>query len=182
MDIAKELEPKLKIAIDGLKNELSGIRTNRPTPKLIEDVEAEYFGSRMPIKQLGSIGVVPPRELQVSPWDKNALPAIQKAIESANLGLSVAVTGNIVRVTLPMLSDERRNELIKVVKNMAEEARRKTRATRDEENKKVDAAEKAKELTEDDKFTIKKKIQELVDKAGKDIEVALEHKIKEIQE
>lgn len=178
----KDLELNIKNQLEGLKNEFSGIRTNRPTPRLIEDVPVDYFGQKMALKQLGSIIVVPPREMQVSVWDKASLPVVAKAIEAANLGLSVAVSGIVIRVTLPALSDERRAELIKVIKGITEETRRRLRTARDEENKKTDAEEKAKNISEDEKFSLKKKVQEAVDKANKDIEALLEGKIKEIQE
>lgn len=178
----KELEGKLKSVGEHFRDELSGVRANRPSPKLLEDIPADYFGQKMPLKQLGSISIAPPRELQVSLWDANAVAPAAKAIESANLGVSVSVQGNMIRVALPLLSSERREELIKIVKGVAEESRRAVRGARDEANKKIDAAEKEKSITEDDKFSLKKKTQELTDRANKEIEEHLATKIKEIQE
>lgn len=178
----KELEAKLRAIAEHLRQGLAGVRTNRPNPKLIEDVRAEYFGVPTPIKQLGSISIVPPREMQISVWDQSAIAPIAKAIESANLGVSAAVSGSIIRVTLPMLSNERRAELVKIAKTLSEESRIKVRGSRDEANKKADAAEKAKEISEDAKFNLKKKIQECVDRTNKDIEAMLAGKIKEIEE
>lgn len=181
MDI-KNLEEQLKKVIESLTHELSGLRTNRPTPKLIEDVPVEYMDSRMSVKQLGSISVSPPRDLLVSAWDKNALAAIAKGIEAANLGLSVAVQGTIVRVTLPALSSERRAEIEKLAKKVSEEHRIRVRAARDEAMKHVDKAEKEKQISENEKFALKKKVQEAVDKANKGIEEHLAAKVREIQE
>ncbi|MBI3114604.1 MAG: ribosome recycling factor [Candidatus Harrisonbacteria bacterium] len=181
MDI-KDLEEKLKKVGENLKNELSGLRTNRPSPKLIEDVSLEYMDTRMTVKQLGSITIAPPRDLLVSAWDKNALAAVAKAIEAANLGLSVAVQGMIVRVTLPALSNERRAEIEKLAKKVAEEHRIRVRAARDEEMKNIERAEKEKQISENEKFALKKKAQEAVDKANKDIEAHLAGKVKEIYE
>ncbi len=181
MDI-KELEIKLKNIELSFKNELSAIRANRPSPKIVEDVAVEYLGTRMTVKQLGSISVIPPREIQISFWDRESIAPTAKAIEGANLGLSVSVSGNIVRVTLPALSDERRLELVKITKKISEEARIKVRAARDEENRKIDQAEKSKIITKDDQFKFKKKSQELVDKANREIEAQLSLKIKEISE
>lgn len=180
MDI-KQLDLKLKGIIESFRNDLSGIRANRPNPKIVEDVAVEYMEQRMSVKQLGSINVVPPREIQISVWDKNSLAPVAKAIESANLGLSVAVSGNMIRVNLPALSDERRTELIKIAKKVSEEARIRIRSARDEENKKIDAAEKAKVITKDDQFKSKKQSQEVVDKANKEIEAQLAAKAKEIE-
>ena len=181
MDI-KELDNKLKNIVNNFKNELSAIRANRPSPKIVEDVAVEYLGSRMTVKQLGSISVIPPREIQISFWDRESITPTAKAIESANLGLSVSVSGNIVRVTLPALSDERRLELVKITKKVSEEYRIRVRGCRDEENKKIDQAEKAKVITKDDQFKSKKKTQELVDKINQEIETQLTLKIKEISD
>ena len=114
MDI-KDFEEKLKRIGENLNNELSGLRTNRPSPKMIEDVAVEYMDARMTIKQLGSITVAPPRDLLISAWDQNSLAAIAKGIEAANLGLSVAVQGTIVRATLPAMTGERRELKSKVI-------------------------------------------------------------------
>lgn len=181
MDIS-ELEVRLRGVLEHFKSELSGIRANRPNPKMIEDVLVEYFGQMMPLKQLGTINVVPPRELHISVWDHNALAPAAKAVEAANLGLSVAVSGNMIRVVLPTLSAERRSELVKIAKQVSEAARISVRGSRDEANKKIDAAEKSKAISEDIKFSLKKKVQEAVDKTNKEIESLLGVKIKEIEE
>lgn len=181
MDI-KNLEEQLKKIIESLTHELSGLRTNRPTPKLIEDVHVDYMGSRMTVKQLGSITVSPPRDLLISAWDKNALGVIAKGIEAANLGLSVAVQGMVVRVTLPALSSERRAEIEKLAKKISEEHRIRVRSARDEAMKHVDRAEKEKQISENEKFVLKKKIQEAVDKANKALEEHVAAKVKEIYE
>lgn len=181
MDI-KELEIRLGGIVGHFKQELAGIRANRPNPKIIEDISVEYVGERLPIKQLGTINVAPPRELHVTVWDAQALAPAAKAIEAANLGLSVAVSGSMIRVTLPMLSAERRAELVKIAKRVAETSRISIRGARDEANKKIEAAEKAKTISEDARFSLKKKVQETVDKTNKEIETALAQKVKEIEE
>ena len=181
MDI-KEFESKLKIISDHARGEFAGIRANRPSPKLIEDTPVEYLGERLSVKQLGSISVTAPRELQVSPWDHGALPAIAKGIEYGNLGLSVTSSGGVIRITLPMLSAERRVELVKITSRVSEEAKIKIRDARDRINKQIDTEVKAKLLTKDDQFSLKKKVQESVDRTNKDIEVQLAAKTKEIQE
>lgn len=181
MDI-KDFEEKLKHIGENLKNELSGLRTNRPSPKMIEDVAVEYMDARMSVKQLGSITVAPPRDLLVSAWDPNSLAAIAKGIEAANLGLSVAVQGTIVRVTLPAMTGERRAEIEKLAKKMCEEHRISIRGARDEAMKHVERAEKEKAISENEKFALRKKIQEAVDKANKSVEEHLAAKVREIQE
>lgn len=181
MDI-KEFDSKLQAIIEHTRRALGAIRANRPTPLIIEDVYVEYAEQKMSVKQLGTINVMPPRDITVTPWDKAALAPIAKAIEGANLGLCVAVQGNIVRVTLPMLSDERRKELVKVVGGIVEESKIKIRVSRDDINKKIDIEERTKIISENEKFSQKKKVQECVDKKNKELEGILSFKIKELTE
>mgnify|MGYP001577680275 FL=1 len=175
-EIIKDLEQKTKTIFDALRQEIVSIRTNRPTAKLVEDIKADYFGQQMSIKQLASISIVPPREIDISVWDKNALAPIVKAIESSNLGVTANTDGNLIRINLPPLTDERRKELIKLIKGIVEQSRIKIRAMRDEANKKT------KDAPEDQKLKLKEKIQDIVDKTNKEIEALLAAKIKEIEE
>lgn len=175
-EIIKDLEQKTKTIFDALRQEIVSIRTNRPTAKLVEDIKADYFGQQMPIKQLASIGIVPPREIDISVWDKNALAPIIKAIESSSLGVTANIDGNLIRINLPPMTDERRKELTKLIKGIVEQSRIKIRAMRDEANKKT------KDASEDQKFKLKEKIQDIVDKTNKEIEALLAAKIKEIEE
>ena len=164
------------------KEEVGGIRSNRPTPKLVEDIKVDYLGQQLPIKQLASISIVPPREIQISAWDVQAAPLIGKAIEAANIGVTANVQGNIIRINLPPLSEERRAELIKLIKNIAEEHRIRVRSLREKYKKAVKQAEDAKEIDKDRRFRLQEKIQEAVQKSNKEIEELLDNKIKEIQE
>ncbi len=181
MDFLKELELKSAEIIQHLKDELSGIRGGRPVSKLVEDISVDYFGQKLAIKQLGSISVVLPREIQITVWDKNIAPPIGKAVEAA-LNVGTSIEGNLVRVNLPPLSEERRGELTKVVKKEAEEARIKIRALRDDILKQIKQEEEGGKITEDDKFKLKEQIQKGVDKVNEEIEKSLENKIKEISE
>ena len=164
------------------KEEVGGIRSNRPTPKLVEDIKVDYLGQQLPIKQLASIAIVPPRELQISVWDAQAAPLIGKAIEAANIGVTANVQGSMVRIHLPPLSEERREELIKLIKNIAEEHRIRVRSLREKYKKAVKQAEDNKDIDKDQRFRLQKKIQDAVQKSNKNIEVLLDSKIKEIQE
>ena len=174
MDELKNLDKNLNSIIDGFKNEISSIRTNRPTPKLVEDIKVDYFNQKMSVKQLGSISVAPPREIIISLWDKNAVLPVVRAIEGSGLGVGVNADGNLIRINLPPLTDERRQEFIKLTKAIAENQRIRIRSTRDDYNK------KAKLLPEDQKFKLLKQIQEAIDKANKEIEIQLLNKISEI--
>ena len=175
MEYLEELQQKFDKLLTQLKDELSAIRTNRPTPRLIEDIRAEYADESLPIKQLGSIAVDPPRNLLITPWDKNAIPAIAKSIEDAKLGVTASIQGSVVRVTLPELTDERKEELSKIVKKIAEETRIKMRIVRDDANKKVNA-----EQDENTKFNNKEKLQKSVDAFNGAIDGFVESKLVEL--
>lgn len=177
-----ELENKIKEVLNYFKEQLAAIRGNKPTPKLVEDIMVDSYGSKMPIKQLASIAVVLPREIQITSWDKQNVQLIAKAIESSNLNIGANVDGNLIRINLPPLSQERREEIIKIAKKESEETRIKIRHLRDEANKETKQQEENKKITEDQKFKLKDKIQKSIDAANKDIELILEKKIKEINE
>ncbi len=168
--------------LEKLKNELAGIRANRPTPALIEDLRAEYYGEMMPVKQMGAISIKPPREIQVQAWDKEGAAAIAKAIQSSSLGLTPNSDGNTIRVFLPELSAERREELGRHVRKIVEGYRIQIRAAREEANKEIDHRAKAGEITEDDKFKHKEGVQKETDKANEEVEEMLEKKLEEINQ
>ncbi len=182
MDSAKELEISIKQLIENLKDDLNGIRTNRPSPKMVEDVKVDYLEQQFLIKQLGSISIVPPREIDVSVWDKEAVGAVVKGIETSGLGLTANTQGNLIRINLPMMTDERRQELTKFVKNLVEQMKIRVRNLREDANKKVEAAFKAKILNENQKFKSREQVQKVVDKSNADIEMLLASKIKEIND
>ncbi|MBI5401319.1 ribosome recycling factor [Candidatus Wolfebacteria bacterium] len=182
METLKELEVKLKHFIDALKAEFLTVRSNRPSPRMVEDIPVEAYGQKMTVKQLGAISVVPPSQIQITVWDKSAVNAVAKAVESSNLKVSANIDGAVIRINLPPLSDERRKEFEKMVKKQAEETKIKVRSLRDEINKKITRDFEDKKISEDDKFNFKEKVQKEVDKANGEIEKILEMKIKEINE
>jgi ribosome recycling factor len=175
MDYLKELETKFNKIIETLKEELSSLRTNRPSPKIVENIKVDYLGQVVMLKQLSSITIEPPRDLVISVWDKNAIPAITKAITSENLGLGISPQGNTLRVKTPELTAERRRELEKLVRAAAENARIKMRIERDTVNKIINT-----ETDKDVKFRAKEQLQKLVDKFNEAVEEALENKLREI--
>lgn len=181
-DYVKNFEQSARPAVEGLKSELAGIRTNRPNPRLVEDIRVDYLGQQLTVKQLGTITVVFPREVDISCWDKNAIAPVAKAIESAGRGLTANIDGNLIRINLPTLTDERRQELTRLAKSSVEQVKIKIRALRDVGNKKIEADFKAKAIGEDQKFKSKERVQKAVDKVNADIETLLAAKIKEINE
>ncbi|MDO8469800.1 MAG: ribosome recycling factor [bacterium] len=172
----------LKPITDSLTKEFAGIRTGRPSPGLVEDLRVMYYGELLPLKQVASVGVMPPRDIVIQAWDKEAIPGIIKAIETSSLHVSATADGLTVRVRLPELSEERREELVKHTKRLAEDHRIQIRHARDEANKSVQQGFSDGEVPEDRKFMFKDQIQEAVDTANKLIDSLVEKKEGEIRE
>jgi len=180
--IIDDLKKELANIVAGFERELSGVRTSRPSAALLENIKVNYYEELMPIKALGTIGVLPPRTITIQAWDEGAVAAIAKAIETSSLNVSTQIAGNNIRINLPELSSERREELLRHVKKMAEGHRIRVRTLRDEVNKKVERAFDAGEFGEDQKFKTKEMIQKEVDAANEKIEKGIEVKGKEIAE
>lgn len=180
-DTLDVLKAQSKKTVQSLQDDLAGVRGGRPSAKIVEDVKVEYFGGKLPVKQLGTVSVVPPREIRVTAWDIQGVAAIAKSLETS-LQLSVQGEGNVVRVYFPPLSEERRAELAKFVKKRAEEARISLRTARDLSNKEIEKAAKGGTIGEDAKFALKAQIQKEIEKSNEAIEEIVEQKIKEIQE
>ncbi|HEY4499635.1 MAG TPA: ribosome recycling factor [Candidatus Paceibacterota bacterium] len=181
MDI-KVFEQRLQQIVAALKQEYQSLRGNRPSTKMVEDIKVEYYGQIMPVKQMGSISISPPREIVIQVWDLAAVAAVAKAIEASSLSVVANTNGTTIRIQLPQLTEERRKELEKVVRKTTEEARIKIRGVRDEINKEIKKAEEEKKYSEDAAFKQKEAAQKIVDRCNKEIEIALEVKIKEIFE
>lgn len=178
----RDFEAELRALAEKLREGLKMIRSNRPSVELIEGIRVTVYEQQMIIQQLGSITIQPPRDILISVWDKNAAGAVAKAIGDAKIGLSVSNDGNVIRASLPILTDERKAELSRLVKKTAEEARIQIRTRRDEAMKKVKAAQDSKEINEDQEFKIKEKLQKVVEDINGQIEKVLEAKLKEISE
>lgn len=178
----KELDAALSAATAKLKEELKGLRSSRPSIEFLESLTAEHYGSVLPLNQLGSFSLVPPREVRVSVWDKGAVPAVMKAIEEARAGFTVSSDGTAVRAMLSPLSSERREELSKMVKKTVEAMRIEMRGIRDDVMKKVRGAKDRGEITEDQEFSGKERLEKRVKEANELTERLLEEKIKELSE
>ncbi|MBU4348029.1 ribosome recycling factor [Patescibacteria group bacterium] len=180
MDIIKDLEVKLKNTIEALNISFQTIRSGQPSPRMVEDIKIEYYGQMTPIKALGSISIIPPREIDICAWDKGVVNPIVKAIENSSLKITASVDGNTIRINLPTLTEERKQELEKVIRKISEESRIRIRGIRDEINKIVKKKEEDKEFSEDIAFKKKEEIQKIVNKSNEEIEKILEGKINEI--
>ncbi|MEX0686481.1 MAG: ribosome recycling factor [Balneolales bacterium] len=167
-------------AIDFLKRELSHIRAGKATPSLLDGVKVEYYGAQVPLNQLANVTAPEARMLIVEPFDKSTIASIEKTIMTSGLGLNPQNDGAIIRIPLPILSEERRKELVKVARDKAEQARVSIRNARRDGNDLVKKTVKADSLPEDSRFEAEDEIQKLTDSFNKTIEEFLESKEKEI--
>jgi len=157
------IEEKMKKTVEGLKRELATIRTGHATPALIEHIKIDYAGTMMPLNQLAGISAPEARLLVIQPWDKSAIRNIEKAITTSDLGLNPVNDGNIIRINIPPLSEERRQELIKVVRRRLEERRIAIRNLRREAMDGFKESEKSKEISQDEHKRLADQLQKLTD-------------------
>lgn len=160
----------LNKAVEHFKNELGKIRTGRANPSLVEDLQVDYYGTKTPLKQIASINTPEPRQIVIQPWDRGALVAIESAIRESDLNLNPNNDGALIRINIPMLTEERRKDLVKVLNQKSEESRIAVRSVREEIWKEAQEMERKGEISEDDKFKCKDKLQEIVDEYNKKIE------------
>ncbi len=175
-------QTKIKETNEWLKKELTSMRTGRANLTVLDSIQVELYGSYMPMNQVANISIEDAKTLRISPWDKSAVSAIEKAITNSNLGLSTVADSNGLRLIFPELTGERRQMLIKVAKEKLEEARIALRKAREEVIKDLDNKEKDGEVSEDDKFRHKEEVQKMIDTANKDLETLFENKEKELNQ
>lgn len=178
----KELERRMEGAFDLLSKEFSGLRTGRASTGLLEHVTVEAYGSHMPLSQVGTVNVPESRLLSVQVWDAGLVKAVEKAITNAGLGLNPQAEGNVIRVRVPDLSEERRKELSKVAAKYAEQARIAVRNVRRDGMEEVKKMEKEKQISEDDQRRYADRIQKMTDLLVEKIDKSLEQKEKEIMQ
>ncbi len=179
-DIIDEADLKMSESYSYLKKEFSHIRAGKANPSLVEGVKVEYYGSQTPLQQLANITVPEPRMLMVSPYDKSTLPDIEKAIMAAGLGLNPMNDGDFIRIPLPILTEERRNELVKVARDKAEQARISIRNTRRDANDEIKKTVEAESLPEDAKYEAEENVQKVTDQNIKEVDDLLVKKEDEI--
>lgn len=177
MDNAKE---RMNKTISVLQQELGGLRAGRANPQVLDRILVDYYGSPTPINQLGNISVPEPRMLVIAPWDGKLIPAIEKALQKSELGINPANDGKVIRLVFPELTEERRKDLVKVVRKKGEESKIAIRAIRRDANEQIKAQKKNNELTEDDQKHLEEKIQKLTDELIRDIDRIIAEKEKEI--
>lgn len=177
-----ETENIMKKTIDRLHVDFSTVRTGRASPALLDSVKVLYYGSPVPLQQVGNIVVADARTIEIRPWEASVLPEIEKAIKAANLGVTPNNDGKIMRLSFPALTEERRKDLVKVVKKLAEDFRVSLRNERRDAIEKIKAAEKNKEITQDVRTQGEEKISGLTNAFIKKVDEILAHKEKEILE
>ena len=181
-DIKKETEQRMQKTLDNLKKDLARIRTGRATPALLDGISVDYYGNPAPINQVANISVPDARMLTVQPWEKSMLAAIEKAIQASGLGLNPQNDGNQIRLPIPPLSEERRKDLFKNCRKIAEDTKVAVRNVRRDSNEKLKKAQKDKLLTEDQEKKGLDDIQKVTDKYIKVVDEQLALKEKEIME
>jgi len=181
-DIINDAKTRMLKSIESLKVDMSKIRTGRAHPSLLEQVKVKYYGSDTPLNQVASVNVVDARTLGVNAYEKSSIPDIEKAIMNANLGLNPVTAGEVIRIPLPPLTEERRKDLIKVVRGEAEQARVAIRNIRRDANSSCKELVKEKMITEDDERKAEGRIQKLTDEQIATIDKNLEQKEAEMLE
>lgn len=176
---ARELMEK---AIEATRREFASVRTGKATPALLDMVRVEAYGSKVPLNQVGSISAPEPRLLVIQPWDKSLIGEIEKAIRTSDLGLNPANDGNLVRIPIPPLTEERRRELARVLHKLAEEGRISIRHARQEANKEIKRQQQANEIGEDEAHRLTEQVQKLTDEFIARIDQLLAAKEQEVME
>ena len=179
-DFIDKAKPEFEKAFKFLEGELAKIRTSRATPSLVEDIQVDAFGSKFTLKQLGAISTPQSNQIVIQTWDNSYIEPIEKAISQSGLGMSVAVDKNVIRLNLPLLTEEYRRILLKTLNEKAEQTRQTIRRLREDAWNKIQKAEKEKEISEDDKFRGKEELQKIVDEYNEKIKSLVEKKKNEI--
>ena len=181
-EIIKKIKPELEKTINFLEKELQGIRSSRASPALVENIEVECFGQKFPLKQLAAISISGPRQILIQPWDASYIEGIVKSFEKKSPGFSIAVEKNLIRIDLPFLSQEFRENLLKMVSQKREQARQTVRRWREKAWGEIQEKFREGKVSEDNKYRSKEELQKLIDQYNEKIEEMVERKKKEIME
>ena len=181
-EIQKDAQDRMEKSVEALKNQISKVRTGRASPSLLDGIMVDYYGAATPLRQLANVTVEDARTLAISVFDRSMSPAIEKAIMASDLGLNPSSAGTVIRVPLPPLTEERRKDLIKVVRAEAEQGRVAVRNIRRDANDKIKALLKDKEISEDEERRSQDDIQKLTDGYIKKVDEALAQKEAELME
>lgn len=178
----KQAEEKMRKAVEATKHEFATIRTGRASPTVLERIDVDYYGTKTPLNQIAGISVPEARMLVISPYDKSALSAIEKAIQASDLGINPSNDGTVLRLVFPPLTEERRKDLTKVARDRAEEGRVAIRNVRRHSKEEMEKLQKAGEISEDDLKRTEKDLQRLTDQFVAEVDELFHHKEKELLE
>ncbi|HEB76477.1 MAG TPA: ribosome recycling factor [Nitrospirae bacterium] len=181
-ELKKKAKEKMEKAVEVLKKDLGSIRTGRASISLLDNITVEYYGTQTPLNQVATLSVPEPRMIAIQPWEQSMIPVIEKAVLQSDLGLNPTNDGKVIRIAIPPLTEERRKQLVKVVRKRAEEARVAIRNIRRETNEELKRLEKDEHVSEDDIKRGLEEIQKLTDAYIKAVDEVLQHKEKEIME
>ncbi len=181
-EVYKSAEEKMRKAIDSVEHDFTGLRTGRASVAFVDNVQVEAYGNRLPLKQVATISTPDSRTLIIQPFDKSTMASVEKALLSANLGMTPNNDGKVIRLNIPPLTEERRRELAKMAKKMAEDGRIAIRNIRRTANDEVKKSEKEYDMTEDERERATKHVQELTDRYVKEIDTVMAKKEKDIME
>ena len=181
-EVLSECRSAMNKAVKALRKEMTKVRTGRASTSLLDDVMVEYYGSPTPLNQVATLSTPEARLITVQPWEKNLIPQIEKAIFKADLGLTPSSDGQLIRLPVPALTEERRREMVKIIKRMAEETKISVRNTRRDANENLKMLEKEKEITEDERKRAEKDVQQITDEYVAAVDDLVEAKELEVME
>jgi len=181
-EIIQDAEDRMKKTVENLRKEYGSLRAGRANPSLLDKITVDYYGVPTPINQLANISVPEPRMLVIQPWDKSSLPTVEKAILKSDLGLTPSSDGQVIRITIPQLTKERRADLVKVVRKKAEETKVAIRNIRRDANDHIKLMEKEHEVSEDDAKRAQEETQKGTDRFIKEVDHVVQVKEEEIME
>lgn len=181
-EIYNQAEKKMNLTVDKLKADLARLRTGKATPAILDNIEVDYYGAPGQIKQMANISVPEPRLIVIQPWDRKAIPLIEKAIMSSDLGINPVSDGVVVRLNIPPLTEERRRNLVKMARRMGEDTKVAVRNIRREANDSIKAGEKNGEIPKDTAHKHMDQVQELTSTFSRNIDAILDSREKEIME
>ncbi len=181
-ELIEDAGDRMHKAVDAIRNEMGTVRTGRASPSLLDRVMVDYYGAQTPLRQLASISASEARLLTVTPYDKGSIRSIEKGIMEADLGLTPSNDGNVIRLTIPELTEERRKDLVRIVRKIAEEGRISVRNVRRDEMKDVHELRKEGEISQDDEHRAEEELQKLTNDYVKRIDAALADKEAELME
>ncbi|RXJ72508.1 ribosome recycling factor [Veronia nyctiphanis] len=181
-DIKQDAQSRMEKSVEALKNQMAKIRTGRAHPSLLDTISVEYYGTNTPLNQVANVVAEDARTLAITVFDRELSPKVEKAIMTSDLGLNPMSAGNVIRVPLPPLTEERRKDMVKIVRAEAEQGRVAIRNIRRDANSNLKALLKDKDISEDEERQGQEEVQKLTDAAVKDVDLVLEAKEKELME